>query len=249
MSVRTPNTAVKVYYTDLSPLTDPSYLDRCFAILDDQEKQRFELLALENNQKEFLVGHALVRWTLSCLTHVPPQDWHYQQGEQGKPEIHAPADYKALKFNLSHTDGMVVCAINWNNRIGIDVENEISRTGKTAGLAQKFFTQDEVTRLNALPLSARRHRFFQLWTLKESFIKALGAGMSIPLNQFSFHWDERGLIQARFDSALDEELSQWEFHQWQLTDHHIMAVSFECPGAEEKKIQLQAVTPLESAAI
>jgi 4'-phosphopantetheinyl transferase len=182
----------------------------------------------------------LVRQALSLYADVPPDAWRFKQGGDGKPEIAGPASVGKLRFNLSHTTGMVVCGVTLDRDIGVDVEDSQRRV-RTCELANRFFSAREVESLHALPESQRRGAFFRYWTLKESYLKARGIGLSIPLNQFSFQLEESSPIGIRFDPPLcaEDRPHDWSFWQRGLSDRHVAAVAVRTSDATERDSALE----------
>src|SRR6185436_13023672 len=102
---------------------------------------------------------------------VEPGTWEFEAGEFGRPEIAAPSVQPTVRFNLSHTDGMIVCLVGDDREIGVDVE-DIERTGYTVEIADRYFSEAEVRELRSWTAERRVERFFDYWTLKEAYIKA-----------------------------------------------------------------------------
>lgn len=95
----------------------------------------------------------------------------------GKPYLVAAPD---IHFSLSHSGGWAVCALS-DRPVGVDIER---RTPGRRDVAERFFHKEETQYLNSLPLCAREDAFYSLWTLKESFVKATGRGLRLPLRSF-----------------------------------------------------------------
>ena len=89
----------------------------------------------------------------------------------------------AISFNLSHANGLALYAVTSQRRIGIDLEHVCSG-GTNDQIAERFFSRSEVSELRSLSGQQRNRAFFDCWTRKESFTKALGSGLSTPLDQF-----------------------------------------------------------------
>src|SRR5262245_60905547 len=153
-------------------------------LLTDEERERGDRYVFERNRDEHVAAHALVRLALSRFAAgVDPRDWRFVVGERGKPEIAAPAS--PLRFNLSHTDGLVACVVAEGVDVGVDVENT-ARRSDTVAIADRYFAPAEVAALRSLPAGAQRDRFYEYWTLKESYMKARGLGLALPLGKFWF---------------------------------------------------------------
>src|SRR5690606_16111721 len=102
--------------------------------------------------------------------------WKFEISRHGRPTI-VGENLLNLQFNLSKSSGLVVCAITRDAVVGVDVEN--IRRRAPVDVADTFFAPGEVAALRALPLEQQPERFFEYWTLKESYIKARGLGLMI----------------------------------------------------------------------
>jgi amino acid adenylation domain-containing protein len=107
-------------------------------------------------------------------------------------------------FNLSHSDGWALVAVARGREVGVDVER--CRAELAAGIAERFFAPDEVAALAAQPPPRRAAMFFTLWTLKEAYAKARGAGLGRPLDRFSVRVDDRGRVRLR---DRDDATARW----------------------------------------
>ena len=96
----------------------------------------------------------------------------------GKPELSNAT--LPLRFNLSHNDELIICAVCLNKDIGCDIEN-LSRNINVNAIAKRFFSASEYQLIKDQPST-----FFEYWTLKEAFVKATGLGISQGLDTFSF---------------------------------------------------------------
>ena len=165
-------------------ISSPELLHAYSQLLTAEETSKQQRYRFEKDQHDALITRAFVRDLLSKYADVKPEDWRFEKGEKDKPEIiNAPL---ALRFNLSHTDNLIICAVTLNDDIGADVEN-IGRNNDVLAIANRYFSALETRELFSLPEDQQRSRFFDYWTLKESYIKACGLGLAIPLVDFSFH--------------------------------------------------------------
>ena len=113
--------------------------------------------------------------------------------------------------------------------LGVDAEN-LDRASATSDIAAHYFSPLELRALRALPLAQQRERFFAYWTLKESYIKARGLGLALPLEQFSFLLDDPPQIRIAFDSRLSDEPSRWRFALLSGSEQHLVAVGVDTGG-------------------
>jgi 4'-phosphopantetheinyl transferase len=184
-----------------------------------------------------------VRTVLSRYADVPPEAWRFVTNEYGRPEIDAPVGARWLKFNLSHTGGLIGLIVAREREVGVDVEDR-DRRGRLLAVADRYFSPAEVEALRALPENEQLDRFFLYWTLKESYIKARGKGLAIPLSQFSFRVD--GDIEIAFDPRLDDDPESWQFTVMSLGRRHALAAGVRRAPGENVRLRLRETVPLAS---
>lgn len=236
-------TEAHLWYTFSNELLTPDLLTAYQALMCPEEHAQWQRFHFEKERYEFLLRCALIRTTLSRYANVAPQTWRFQKNAYGKPQIAYPQDIPSLHFNLSHTNGLVVCLVALSREVGIDVE-DIQRPGETVGIADHYFSASEIAALHALPIEARHRRFFEYWTLKEAYIKARGMGLSLPLEQFSFHINGDQLVRVSFDPRLEDDPLSWQFALFRPTRHHIMAVAIRREAGHDLDIQVRRTVPL-----
>jgi 4'-phosphopantetheinyl transferase len=169
----------------------------------------------------------MVRIVLSAYAAIEPRDWRFVVNGYGGPSIgseHARA--KGLEFNLSHTDGLVAMAVTRDRAIGVDVESVRTEEVDLA-VADRVFAPQELAALRALPREQQKQRFFEYWTLKESYIKARGLGLSIPLDGFAFHLEAPPKIRLTIDQSLQDHPERWLFWQLRLNRDCLVALCAE----------------------
>lgn len=230
-------------------IRDPALLRRYRSLLSEDERRKCARYRFEKDHHTCLVTRALLRTTLSRYVDVPADAWRFVTNDYGCPAIDEPREARFLRFNLSHTPGLVVCLVARGRDLGVDVEDR-TRRGSLLEVADRFFSPFEVTALRGLPPEQQLDRFFLYWTLKESYIKARGMGLAIPLAQFSFELDrdvavEHG-IQARFDPRLEDDPERWQFTVLSYGRRHAIASSLRRRGAGEAelRLRLREVVPL-----
>src|SRR5215471_9803278 len=179
---------VHVWYVFSDRVTDPELLARFEALMSPEEKARRDRYMQAKDRHQHVIARAVVRTTLSRYAEVPPEAWTFAPNSYGRPEISGPIE-TGLRFNLSHARGMVVCAVGWNREIGVDVE-DVERPGEYVHLAERFFAASEAAHVASLPANQQSDAFFDYWTLKESYIKARGMGLALPLGDFAFRLEE-----------------------------------------------------------
>jgi 4'-phosphopantetheinyl transferase len=212
------------------------------ALLDEGERARHQRFRFERHRRQFLVSHALVRVTLSRYAPVAPEAWSFVASEFGRPEVLADGGAR-LRFNLSHTDGLVLCAVTVGADVGADVEDS-ERPGENVGLADHCFAPSEAAALRALPVPLQRERFFTYWTLKEAYLKARGAGLSLPLAHFAFHLTPGEAPRISFDARLPDEPEAWRFVPLRPSARHLGALAVRRPRALPLTVRCWRTVPL-----
>ena len=216
---------------------DPSLAAEYHALLTQQELAQHRRFFFEKDRHRYLVTRALTREVLSRYVPVAPHEWRFESDTYGKPRIVDPEGLaKRIAFNISHTDGLVTIGVSVDHALGIDAES--MQRQAPLPIAERYFSALESGSLRRLPLHAQAMRFWELWTLKESYIKARGMGLSIPLDQFGFDLDEPRAVSIDFAPGFDDVPSRWQFWQMRPTEHHLLAVCAEAPGEDNRPVRL-----------
>jgi len=214
---------VDLWWYAYEAATDPALLARHASLMTPEETARHDRFVSPRDRALFLATRALVRTTLSRYAPVDPAAWRFGTHGNGKPHIETPALAVPLHFNLSNTHGLIVCAVSTTfAMIGVDTE-PLDRRNASVNLAHRYFSPIEEADLRALPESRHQRRFLSYWTLKESYIKARGLGLAIPLDQFSFLFN-RDRIGVAFDPRIGDDPAQWRFALMEAAPNHLVAV-------------------------
>jgi 4'-phosphopantetheinyl transferase len=211
------------------------------AWMSPDEHARMARLIFERDRRRFLMTRALVRSALSRYATIAPAEWTFTTNVHGRPEIvDRPRGVPDLRFNLSHTDGLIACAVTIGREIGVDVEHIGRRL--THDIAGRFFAPREVRDLRALPADEQSKVFFDYWTLKEAYIKARGFGLALPLADFAFTLAPPSLPAITFEPALEDDPATWQFGQDWPTPHHRLGLAVRREGAD-LPIRIRFVVP------
>lgn len=212
---------------NFADVTEETLLNRFGDLLTKEERDRVARPTFPARRREILLTRMLVRTTLSRYEDVDPRDWRFGVGERGRPFI----EHSTLDFNLSHTEGMIVCLVAAIPGAGVDVEF-LPRKNDTARVAKHFFAPQEQA---GLP-----DRFFDYWTLKEAYIKARGKGLALPLDGFWFDISgEEPTIS--FDHRIPDDPSLWRFETLALSADHLCSVALPMgPGPRPELIMFEA---------
>jgi 4'-phosphopantetheinyl transferase len=138
-----------------------------------------------------------------------------------------PDEGTVLTFSAAHTEGLVLCAVAAGRAVGADVERLREPPLDVAG---HFFAPSEAEAVRTASPERRAETFFRCWTLKESYVKARGLGLSLPLDRFAFDLAGDPTPRVRFDPALGDDPSAWRFFSLKPTPRHCAAV---CVGRHD----------------
>lgn len=211
-----------------------------YSLLENKELQRVERLTFDALRLEYLVTRGLCRTVLSAYVDTPPSMWRFKSDAYGKPKL-ALSPVDGLCFNLSNARTLVACVVAQDIDIGIDVE-EIDQPDSVVETANRFFSPKETAELYALAPEQQKKRFLELWTLKESYIKARGTGLSTPLNLFSFSFGT-GAATIDFDPILNDVSSNWRFTLHSPSKQHLLAVGMRSAHCANLRVHIREVIP------
>jgi len=218
----------------------PSDMERWLRSLDRGERERAARFRIAADRREFVAAHALLRTMLTYHLGVPPTAWRFLADANGKPSIDPNVGPHQLQFNLSHTRGLVAVALASRGTVGVDVE-EIDEAKADLAIAEAYFARSEVEMLQKAPPSERARCFFRLWTLKEAYIKAIGKGLSAPLNSFAFTFEP---IRITFLPGPENDASNWRFSILPASDRHILSIAAaDRPDCEALDLTTRALSP------
>ena len=185
----------------------------CLDWLTDKEMVRYKRFSFDQHRKQFLLGRIFVRKTLSEYAEVAPAEWKFIENVYGKPAIEPAQNQSALYFNLSHSGDRQVLVLANKEDIGVDIEF-CNKPRRVIKISDRYFSSAEQKELVALPEKSQLSRFYDLWTLKEAYIKACGLGLAIHLHQFSYRFPSEYRVLIEFAEELGDDATQWQF--WQL---------------------------------
>lgn len=153
------------------------------ALLSSAELARAERFHAQQHCDRFIVAHGRLRQLLAAQLDVPAAGIELAVGEHGKPRLDGAQAHLGLQFNLSHSGFLGLVGWSWRRAIGVDIEQWRAMHDEAA-LVRRYFSPYEITAYEALPAAERRQAFFEIWTRKEAFVKAVGRGLALPLDSF-----------------------------------------------------------------
>jgi 4'-phosphopantetheinyl transferase len=152
-------------------------------LLSPEERDRAARFHAAEHGARFIVAHARLRQLLAPQLGIAPEQIAFAAGPHGKPELAGAAAAAAVGFNLSHSGGLGLAGWARGRQIGVDVE-AWRPMRDAAALVRRFFSPAENRAWEALPPAARTEGFFNIWTRKEAYVKAVGRGLGLQLASF-----------------------------------------------------------------
>jgi 4'-phosphopantetheinyl transferase len=213
-------------------------------MLNPQERSQEQRFYFARDRRRYRVTRALQRTVLSRYARIAPQDWEFSATAYGRPEIaNTAAEGLRLTFNISHTHDLIVLAVTRSGALGVDVENTYAREA-CLGIADRYFSAAEVLALQALPLDLQQQRFWEYWTFKESYIKARGMGLSLPLDKFAFRFPDARQVLLEIQPELADDPASWELWQFRPAKQYLVALCATRCAAGPAAIVAREVVPL-----
>jgi 4'-phosphopantetheinyl transferase len=198
----------------------PEFQDDLLLYLPEAGKLRVQDRLNLTSKLHTVAGELLARYSLGQYTGKADQEINLRFGEKGKPHVD---NLPGIHFNISHSGHYVVCAVA-PVEIGIDVE----RVRKVnLRVAERFFSDKEISDLMACDEEDRTHYFITLWTIKESYLKAVGRGLTQHLNSFT-------IIKTADSYQLtgNKEAENFGIETYRLSPEYLMAVCAPLPFSQ-----------------
>lgn len=236
-------TKIDIWLAFYGEIADEPLLANMRDLLTETERQQQARFYFADDRKRYLVTRALVRTVLSRYAAVDPSDWTFSTNAYGRPVIaNRLEDAAGLSFNISHTRGLIALAVGLHRELGVDVENLVARE-VSIDIADHFFSPPEVAELAGVPRERSQDRFFEYWTFKESYIKARGMGLSLPLDKFSFLFPHERGVRIAIDAELGDDENRWSFWQYRPTTEYLLALCAEKRAGTATVVTMRKVIP------
>jgi 4'-phosphopantetheinyl transferase len=187
---------------------DAALVGRLQATLSPDERVRAERLRFAHLRRRFTVARGALRAILGAALAAPPEAVPLRVGRNGKPEVDG-----GLCFNLSHSNDLAILAVTRGIELGVDVEL-VRPFAEVRQIVGQFFSANERMALSALPDGEWSEGFFNCWTRKEAYLKALGDGFARALDSFDVSLapgEPPRLLRVAWDVR---EVDRWRMYAW-----------------------------------
>jgi 4'-phosphopantetheinyl transferase len=191
-------------------------------VLAPDEKDRAARFRFDHLRYSYVIARGVLRMLLGCYLDVSPTSIQFAYGPKGKPALAAPAH---VDFNVSHSGGLAVLGFTAGCEIGVDVE-QIRAIPDMQSIADRFFCSEEAAELTTLPLDQQRLGFFLCWTRKEAYIKAIGDGLSAPLDGFRVTLQPSQPAQFIHIAHNTRSAEAWSLHDLRLASNYAAALAY-----------------------
>lgn len=183
---------MKIYAVKVLDISEEKIEKLCL-LIDLEKKHKIEKFINKKDKLRALIGEILIRTIICERLNIKNKHIKFDKNKYGKPYL---KEYQKLSFNISHSGDFVVFAID-NKSVGIDIEKiEYIEYEK---IAKSFFTASEFDYITQNDSIIDLCKFYEIWTLKESYIKCCGQGLSMPLKSFSIERDKYDNIKVISD--------------------------------------------------
>ncbi|MBU0991930.1 MAG: 4'-phosphopantetheinyl transferase superfamily protein [Proteobacteria bacterium] len=218
---------LEIYAVEQDDIIDDNRFKFLLPYVSEEKQSRIKRYRKKSCAQQALMGDLLVRSIIHEKLYMKNKDIRFGYNEYGKPYLLGNENFH---FNLSHSGDWVVCAVS-DSIVGIDVEKVMPTD---YGISKRFFSQDEHEYLLCQKEKEKLYTFYDLWTLKESYAKAIGKGLYMPLNTFSIIiYNELISINPQFESHF------FNFKQFTIDIEYKLSV---CLGDEFKEEEMSVMS-------
>jgi 4'-phosphopantetheinyl transferase len=196
----------------LNELSDAEF-ECALSKIDPEQKDRIMRFHFIEDKKRALAGILLSKYAIAKVFGISLDEIRVEKNKYGKPHV---VGKRGVHFNISHSGDYVVCAVA-GSPVGIDVQEH-----KSGGLdiAERFFLQEERDALAMCEGDAKRKLFYEIWSLKEAYIKCIGMGLSKPLDEF-------GVVKESGKYMLidkGERIEEYHFCKYDIDERYSLCV-------------------------
>ena len=202
---------------------------QCRRLLSSDEVQRADRFYFDRDRVRFTVARAAMREILGYYAGLAPQHLRFSYGSKGKPELSGGLQESRIRFNLAHSLELALLAVTHGLTVGVDIER-VKSDFVTDDIAEHSFSASELQALRSLPTGQRIEAFFSCWTRKEAYIKALGEGLSLPLDSFAVAFVPGIRAELLHVKANPAEVERWSMYDIAVKEGYKAALVVEGKG-------------------
>jgi 4'-phosphopantetheinyl transferase len=214
---------VHVWHAQLD--VGPTIAAKLEALLTGDERGRARGFKFDRDRHRFVAARGMLRAILGGWLGRDPHALQFAAGDHGKPYLSDDAVF----FNAAHSENHALIVLADRSPVGVDIE-VVRDLPDALDIADRFFTPREADTLRGLPAPQRRIAFFQCWTRKEAYVKALGEGLLRPLDSFGVTTTADGTFGLQLASDQDQVLTEWSLHDLSELPAYVAALAVQAPN-------------------
>ncbi len=234
---------VCLWLTFLDDIEDKKHLEEYKKIVTAEELVRMEKFHHDSHKTRYLAGRVLARTILSRFTGIPPDLIAFSKTSLGRPFLRQQDKHPKIRFSISYTKDLIAFALVLRGDVGVDIEYTDVDID-CLDIAKQYFSAAEYNHLMHLPEEQVKDGFFKYWTLKESYIKARGRGLTMPLSEFSFNIPSRDAEEIRIFPAPEKNQKHWYFRLMDPGRNYKAALSIYRKTEDPFQITIKKTVPL-----
>lgn len=205
------------------PASQVAALER---LLAPDELARARRFRFERHQRQYTVGRGALRTLLGAYLGLPPERVEFAYGPRGKPFLSAALAARGPQFNLSNSDERALVGFTRGLEVGVDLEYR-KPMPDCEEIGERFFSESERQVLRRLPRERKEEAFFNCWTRKEAYLKAVGEGLAAPLDSFDVTLEPGEPPRMLTLRGEEEPARRWFFHHLVPAEEYIGAIALE----------------------
>jgi len=231
---------IHIWSLRLDPPQD--VVERLGRPLASDEWERAHRFRFDKHRRQYVVGRGALRTLVAAYTGTRPEQVQFRYGDRGKPYLANPAG--DLELNLSNSDEMALVGFVRGVEIGVDIEF-LKPMPDCEQISERFFSESERDVLRALPADRKEEAFFNCWTRKEAYLKAVGTGLAAPLDSFDVTLAPGEPPRMLTLEGNAEQAARWYFEHFRPAESYIGALAIEGdpPGGGAWRVRTWAFTP------
>lgn len=205
---------VRIFAYKKNNILSDKQWNKLMVVLSISERNKIYRFKKKSDAEISLLSRYLLRSILSSYIGIKPCELILATNKYGRPILKYPR-IKNLDFNISHSGEWIVLGISHNSRVGIDIEKILPID---ITIAKNYFTNQELRYLHSQK-GFELENFYKIWTLKESFIKAIGDGLSYSLKDLYFKFNKDNRIQIK----TKKNKGKWHFKMYNIDSDYKLA--------------------------
>jgi 4'-phosphopantetheinyl transferase len=205
--------------------------------LSYSERFKINRYRFDRDKRYSTISRGVLRVLLGHYLDVAPGSVCLNYGPNGKPSLDPDHHPSGLRFNLAHSRDISLYAFVDDSEIGIDLEY-IRQLPDAEKIAERTFSRREYLDLTSLPINQRTQAFYNCWTRKEAYIKALGYGLSLPTNQYAVSMAPGEPARLLHVEGKPDEIARWTLRSWTPAPGYVAALAVDRASFEVVRHQV-----------